>query len=214
MASDLDTDIEHDSDFMKYWQYAHRQTKDAKPFTDEEAIKEIGLPSKVGEFYRGLLCQSVSTRDEGGTIAEFVASTDAFMGYQEYIELHEARASSRSARCWAITAIIASVVLGVISLFSAFWIANRPTHIDDAQIQQITTVIEAADKAEMDRYQRLLLENEIDINALGKAIKAADAKFQHDAASAQMLIDLDTSRQNTKVESAPIQPSPVKVPQP
>ena len=62
---------------------------------------------------------------------------DGYFNLLEYIELKEARESSKKALWWAIAAMILSAVLAITSIIVSMIQLNSPVRIDDSQLKII-----------------------------------------------------------------------------
>jgi hypothetical protein len=68
-------------------------------------------------------------------------SLDSYFKLIEYIELEESRKSSKSAKRWAILAIILNVIALIISLSVSFYLNTKPIKLNENQLTEILNTI-------------------------------------------------------------------------
>ena len=134
-------------------------------YTQDEISQAAGLT--VAEFRRYGTAISVAVAGQGD-VAEgqrkYQISPGAFMNYLEYVELEEARQSSKTAKRLAIGAILISAVLAIASIAIALIQAMGPNvvEIQESQVDEIEALIVA-------QTQEVTPANEVAFLELGKS---------------------------------------------
>lgn len=73
----------------------------------------------------------------GANDGRIMLKVESCFAILEYDELNEARRSAKSANCWALTALVVSIISTFISIYFNVLQLNTPTEIKQKQIDQI-----------------------------------------------------------------------------
>ncbi len=110
-------------------------------FTEKEMCEAIGFSNKqfIKYVQRGKIAEDITNIEGTKNAQKWRISYDAFLNYLEYIELNEARGSSKSAKKLALLAIGISAVLALSSIVISLIQLFNPTtvKINDSQLNKI-----------------------------------------------------------------------------
>jgi len=126
--------------YIKILEYAYK----TKVFTESEICKALNLSKSGFESYvRGSIAQ-YDLEQATGSEQKWVMGYEAFLNYLEYIELKEARDSSRQAKTISIWAIIISGFLALSSIGISLYQLNKSSQviIENKEFEVISNSIE------------------------------------------------------------------------
>lgn len=130
--------------------------------TFEETLKHLtdkGIQLKNPAVIWEVLNTCFRLPPAGNPEGRHILKTDAYFSHLEYIELQEARKSSRSANFFAVSALIITILTSAFSVYYSKLQIDSPTEIKQSQIDSVLNLHRRLHQEMNDLKKILILRN-------------------------------------------------------
>ena len=181
--------------YIEILEYAFK----TKEFTKSEAEQALGLTDEEFDRYiPGNVANHAPNGSESGENQKWMMHQEAFINYLEYIELNEARQSSKEAKKLSLFAIGISAILALASIvISVYQLSTTPIiQIDSQQVTNLSNKIDVT-KQELAKTNKFLAQQFDNQQRIDLADKV-DAIKQELISANKQLIDISSHTSELK----------------